>query len=141
MAALKRERGMTLLNGGKGGNDFNTNLPSHSGGDDGGDDMLDKLERRIERLETDSSLVRIDLATLTERTGNLSTKTDLAEMRYELKSDNARVKGEILEAMDKRFDELDKKARWKWGSVIIPLAMSIFTAIITLVAAKIGAGM
>jgi hypothetical protein len=28
--------------------------------------------------------------------------------------------------MDKRFDELDKKARWKWGSVVVPLAVSIF---------------
>ncbi len=51
----------------------------YHGGDGGssGGGMSDKLERRIERLEGDLSLTRNDLATLAERTTNLSTKADV----------------------------------------------------------------
>ncbi|EFM9182927.1 DUF1640 domain-containing protein [Escherichia coli] len=90
--------------------------------------MSDKLERRIERLEGDLSLTRNDLATLTERTTNLSTKADVGEVKGELKADIAHLKGELksdtahlkeqlksdinslkgelTEAMDKRFDKI-----------------------------------
>ncbi|EBW7588626.1 DUF1640 domain-containing protein [Salmonella enterica subsp. salamae serovar Sofia] len=90
--------------------------------------MSDKLERRIERLEGDLSLTRNDLATLAERTTNLSTKADVGEVKGELKCDIANLKGELksdtanlkeqiksdinnlkgelTEAMDKRFDKI-----------------------------------
>ncbi|EAB8291304.1 DUF1640 domain-containing protein [Salmonella enterica subsp. enterica] len=90
--------------------------------------MSDKLERRIERLEGDLSLTRNDLATLAERTTNLSTKADVGEVKGELKADIAHLKGELksdtanlkeqiksdinnlkgelTEAMDKRFDKI-----------------------------------
>lgn len=102
----------------------------YHGGDGGssGGGMSDKLERRIERLEGDLSLTRNDLATLTERTTNLSTKADVGEVKGELKADIAHLKGELksdtahlkeqlksdinslkgelTEAMDKRFDKI-----------------------------------
>ncbi|WDC22584.1 hypothetical protein PS041_11920 [Escherichia albertii] len=53
--------------------------------------MSDKLERRIERLEGDLSLTRNDLATLAERTTNLSTKADVGEVKGELKADIAHL--------------------------------------------------
>ncbi|WP_248700236.1 CCDC90 family protein [Escherichia coli] len=102
----------------------------YHGGDGGssGGGMSDKLERRIERLEGDLSLTRNDLATLAERTTNLSTKADVGEVKGELKADIAHLKGELksdtanlkeqlksdinslkgelTEAMDKRFDKI-----------------------------------
>ncbi|HFD0742511.1 CCDC90 family protein [Escherichia coli] len=102
----------------------------YHGGDGGssGGGMSDKLERRIERLESDLSLTRNDLATLAERTTNLSTKADVGEVKGELKADIAHLKGELksdtanlkeqlksdinslkgelTEAMDKRFDKI-----------------------------------
>ncbi|HBQ4749051.1 TPA: DUF1640 domain-containing protein [Escherichia coli] len=134
--------------------------------------MSDKLERRIERLESDLSLMRHDLATLAERTTHLSTKADVAEMKGELKAgiahlkgelkadiahlkgelksdaanlksefkcDIANLKAEVIEAMDKRFDKLDEKARWKLSGVVIPVAVGILSALITFVVARFGA--
>ena len=69
----------------------------YHGGDGGssGGGMSDKLERRIERLEGDLSLTRNDLATLAERTTNLSTKADVGEVKGELKADIAHLKGDL----------------------------------------------
>jgi hypothetical protein len=78
------------------------------------------------------------LQQFTERKGNLSTKTDLAEMRYELTRIILYVKGEILEAMDKRFDNLIRKLAGN-GVALCAVAVAFFS-IITLFAAKIGAG-
>lgn len=121
MAYAKSEHGITLIREDI-GNSFG------GGGGDSGGGMSDKLERRIERLEGDLSLTRNDLATLAERTTNLSTKADVGEMKGELKADIAHLKGElksdtahlkeqiksdinslkgeIAEAMDKRFDKI-----------------------------------
>ncbi|HGH3388646.1 TPA: DUF1640 domain-containing protein [Citrobacter freundii] len=153
--------------------------------------MSDRLERRIERLEGDFSLTRNDLATLAERTANLSTKADVGEVKGELKADIADLKGELksdianlkgelkcdianlkgefksdianlkgefksdtanlkeqlksdinslkvefIEAMDKRFDKLDEKARWKLSGVVIPVAVGILSALITFLVAQ-----
>ncbi|MGD2487029.1 DUF1640 domain-containing protein [Escherichia coli] len=137
-------------------------IPYHGGdGGDGGGGMTDKLERRIEQIEGNLSLIRHDLATLAERTTHLSTKADVAEMKGELKADIAHLKGElksdaanlksefkcdianlkaeVIEAMDKRFDKLDEKARWKLSGVVIPVAVGILSALITFVVARFGA--
>lgn len=77
MAYAKSEHGITLIREDI-GNSFD------GGGGDSGGGMSDKLERRIERLEGDLSLTRNDLATLAERTTNLSTKADVGEVKGEL---------------------------------------------------------
>ncbi|EML4005648.1 DUF1640 domain-containing protein [Escherichia coli] len=120
--------------------------------------MSDKLERRIERLEGDLSLTRNDLATLAERTTNLSTKADVGEVKGELKSDTAHLKeqlksdinslkGELTEAMDKRFDKImdemnrrfdkvDDNTKWRWSGIIVPVCTTIFTAAVAVFVAK-----
>lgn len=127
MAYAKREHGVTPIREDI-SNYFNDDASFDGGGGDSGGGMSDKLERRIERLEGDLSLTRNDLATLAERTTNLSTKADVGEVKGELKCDIANLKGELksdtanlkeqiksdinnlkgelTEAMDKRFDKI-----------------------------------
>lgn len=127
MAYAKREHGVTPIREDI-SNYFNDDASFDGGGGDSGGGMSDKLERRIERLEGDLSLTRNDLATLAERTTNLSTKADVGEVKGELKADIAHLKGELksdtanlkeqiksdinnlkgelTEAMDKRFDKI-----------------------------------
>lgn len=151
MAYAKSEHGITLIREDI-GNSFD------GGGGDSGGGMSDKLERRIERLEGDLSLTRNDLATLAERTTNLSTKADVGEVKGELKSDTAHLKeqlksdinslkGELTEAMDKRFDKImdemnrrfdkvDDNTKWRWSGMIVPVCTTIFTAAVAVFVAK-----
>lgn len=140
MAYAKSEHGITLIREDI-GNSFD------GGGGDSGGGMSDKLERRIERLEGDLSLTRNDLATLAERTTNLSTKADVGEVKGELKSDINSLKGELTEAMDKRFDKImdemnrrfdkvDDNTKWRWSGIIVPVCTTIFTAAVAVFVAK-----
>lgn len=123
---------------------------------DGGDGMSDNLEKRVEKLEDGMSTVKLDLVRLTERSEQFVTKADLSELKGELKAemlglkseisntkselklDIVNVKNEFIEALDKRFDKLEDKARWKWGGVVVPVAVGILSALITFLVAKFG---
>lgn len=116
---------------------------------DGGDGMYGNLEKRVEKLEDGISSVKLDLVRLTERSEQFATKAGLLELKGELKSEIsntknelklgiANVKSELIEAMDKRFDKLEEKARWKWGSVVVPVAVGILSALITFLVAEFG---
>lgn len=107
MAYAKREHGVTPIREDI-SNYFNDDASFDGGGGDSGGGMSDKLERRIERLEGDLSLTRNDLATLAERTTNLSTKADVGEVKGELKADIAHLKGEL------KCDIANLKGELKW---------------------------
>lgn len=109
-------------------------INDYGGGSGGGDGMAGNLELRVGRLET-------DLARLDERSKSLATRIDIIELKSELRSDISNAKNEILTAIDRRFDKLDDKARWKWGSVIIPVAVGLLGVAATLISVKIGAGL
>ncbi len=129
---------------------------SHGNGSSCGGGMVDNLEKRVEKLEDGISAVKLDLGRLTERSEQFVTKADLAELKGDLKAgmlglgseiSNTKselklgiviVKSELIEAMDKRFDKLEEKARWKWGSVVVPVAVGILSALITFLVAKFG---
>lgn len=126
------------------------------GGGSGGDGMSDNLEKRVEKLEDGISAVKLDLVRLTERSEQFVTKADLSELKGELKAemlglkseisntknelklDIVNVKNEFITAMDTRFDKLEDKARWKWGSVVVPVSVGILSALITFLVAKFG---
>lgn len=111
--------------------------------------MYGNLEKRVEKLEDGISSVKLDLVRLTERSEQFATKAGLLELKGELKSEISNtknelklgivnVKSELIEAMDKRFDKLEEKARWKWGSVVVPVAVGILSALITFLVAEFG---
>ncbi|EAP3755784.1 DUF1640 domain-containing protein [Salmonella enterica] len=55
--------------------------------------MLDQLERRVERLEGDTLIIKDKLTVLSVRSESFATKSDLAELKGELRYDLAQVKG------------------------------------------------
>ena len=131
-------------------------LDEDGDGAGGGGGMTDNLERRVEKLEDGVADIKLDLVRLTERSEQFTTKSDLSELKGDLKSDilshkseisNTKselkldivnVKSEFIAAIDKRFDKLEEKARWKWGSVVVPVAVGILSALITFLVAKFG---
>ena len=69
---------------------------------------MEKLEKRIERVEQDLHQVKIDIAVLTERSQTFATKADLEVIR----SEQGAFKKEVIQKfdnIDKRFDSIDKK--------------------------------
>lgn len=92
MLQPKREQGVTPI---RPGIDSNSNDdPSFGGGGgDSGGGMLDQLERRVERLEGDTLIIKDKLTALSVRSESFATKSDLAELKGELRYDLAQVKG------------------------------------------------
>lgn len=127
----------------------------------GGGGMTDNLERRVEKLEDGVAGIKLDLVRLTERSEQFVTKTDLSELKGDLKSEIIGLKGDIkasiaeinlntykaikesqestLKVVQERFDKLDEIARWKWGNIIIPIVMGVFGAVVAYLVAKAGA--
>lgn len=69
---------------------------------------MEKLEKRIERVEQDLHQVKIDIAVLTERSQTFATKADLEVIR----SEQGAFKKEVIQKfdnIDKKFDAIDKK--------------------------------
>ncbi|HFJ4329218.1 hypothetical protein [Serratia liquefaciens] len=63
----------------------------HGGG--GGGDMLDKLEKRVERLESNVEQIKLDLSVLKTRSEEFATKSGLAELNA--RSDSFSTKADI----------------------------------------------
>lgn len=77
MSYAKREQGVTPIRKGIDSNSSDA-LSSYGGGDGSGGGMLEKLERRVERLEADLTAARIDLTLIRERSENHATKSELS---------------------------------------------------------------
>ncbi|EAM4335552.1 hypothetical protein LGG40_002909 [Salmonella enterica] len=115
-------------------------------GGDGGDDMGGDLERRVERLEGDMLIIKDKLTVLSVRSESFATKSDLAELKGELRSEIASLETKLtvsmvqaisnlqntmMAKMDRRFDRVDDNTKWRWGSVIIPVGAVIISAVVT----------
>ncbi|EOG5685219.1 DUF1640 domain-containing protein, partial [Salmonella enterica] len=84
MSYAKGVQGVTPIRG-----DINSDLNDDSsfsgGGGDSGGGMLDQLERRVERLEGDTLTIKDKLTALSVRSESFATKSDLAELKGELR--------------------------------------------------------
>ena len=76
---------------------------------------MERLTKRVERLELDTHQIKTDLAVLTERSQNFATKTDIEGLRVE----QFRLRGEMLEGfaqtaaqfarINEKFERIDEK--------------------------------
>jgi len=76
---------------------------------------MERLTKRVERLELDAHQIKTDLAVLTERSQNFATKTDIEGLRVE----QFRLRGEMLEGfaqtaaqfarINEKFERIDEK--------------------------------
>lgn len=113
--------------------------------------MSSDLERRVERLEGDTLIIKDKLTALSVRSESFATKSDLAELKSELKSDMSSLEtrmmvnmmqainnsqNAIMEKMDRRFDRVDDNTKWKWSAIIIPVGSVILTAVVAFLIAK-----
>lgn len=51
------------------------------GGGSGGGGMAEDLEQRVKKLEEDVTEIRVNIATLTTRSENFATKSDISDLR------------------------------------------------------------
>ncbi|HBV5383275.1 TPA: hypothetical protein NQE78_000400 [Klebsiella pneumoniae] len=117
----KVEFGKSSINPRGSGNDIDGGISSHGGGDDGGGGMLEKLERRVERLETDLTAARIDLTLIRERSENLATKSELAILTE--RSEHFATRADL----EKMANSINSRITW---SVMIPLAVAVLGFVI-----------
>ena len=82
--------------------------PGYNGGD-GGD--MDNLSKRVEQLEKDTSQIRVDMATLTERSKHFATKEDLAKGLAE-------IEGRI----EKKIDSINTRIIW---TLLLPAILAV----------------
>ncbi|EMG5699139.1 DUF1640 domain-containing protein [Salmonella enterica] len=150
MSQPKREQGVTPIRPGIYSNS-NDDPSFGGGGGDSGGGMLDQLERRVERLEGDTLIIKDKLTALSVRSESFATKSDLAELKSELKSDMSSLEtrmmvnmmqainnsqNAIMEKMDRRFDRVDDNTKWRLSGVILPVGSVIVTAVVAFLIAK-----
>ncbi|EMF4524963.1 DUF1640 domain-containing protein [Salmonella enterica] len=131
--------------------DLNDDSSFSGGGGGSGGGMLDQLERRVERLEGDTLIIKDKLTALSVRSESFATKSDLAELKSELKSDMSSLEtrmmvnmmqainnsqNAIMEKMDRRFDRVDDNTKWRLSGVILPVGSVIVTAVVAFLIAK-----
>lgn len=95
---------------------------------------MENLEKRVDKLENSLADLKIELAKLSARAESFSTKSDIAELKGELGLKIRDSQDLILSKLDERFRAIEEKARWKWGTVIIPLSVGIAGVLATILA-------
>ena len=69
------------------------------GGNNGGNVMPDKLEKRVERLEADVADIKSNIAILTTRSESFATKSDVLEIREGLRLEMADLRQSLRSEM------------------------------------------
>lgn len=99
-----------------------------SDGNDGGNGM-DDLKRRVERTEENITQIKIDLAKLTARAEEFSTKSDvlalktelkteIASLRNEQKTETASLKSELQKELISVHKEIANQTKWIAATMI-----------------------
>lgn len=100
----------------------NIEPPSHGGGDDGGSGV-DDLRKRVERTEDNITQIKIDLATLTERSENFASQAALDALiirseTFATKEDLGNLRAEIHKQMGSIHKEISNQTKWIAATMI-----------------------
>lgn len=101
------------------------------GGNNGGNVMPDKLEKRVERLEADVADIKSNIAILTTRSESFATKSDVLEIREGLRLEMADLRQSLKVEMADHRTEIQKaftSQTWQLASIIVS-AMAALVAI------------
>lgn len=93
-----------------------------NGGDGGGGDMLDRLEKRVEKLENDVSVIKTDLAVIKS---NYATKADIESIRTEHQTLRADLVTKIAESEKRTTDKIDSLSSKLTWSIFVPLMIGV----------------
>ncbi|WNN46240.1 MULTISPECIES: hypothetical protein [Winslowiella] len=93
--------------------------PNEHGGGSGGGGMMDRLEKRVERLETDVTQIKLDLTKLTIRSEEFATKSGLAELVA--RSNEFATKGDL-------HKEISGQTKWIAATIIGVAALCMTAA-------------
>ncbi|HFI1904540.1 TPA: hypothetical protein ACGPMP_002018 [Enterobacter roggenkampii] len=107
--------------------------PNGTGGGGGG--RMEDIVKRVERLESALTETRLELVKLSTRSESFVTKENLLSTKGELKDALQITQEAIIKKIDDRFKDIEEKARWKWGTVVIPLSVGIAGVLATLLVA------
>lgn len=107
--------------------------PNGTGGGGGG--HMEDIVKRVERLESALTETRLELVKLSTRSESFVTKENLLSTKGELKDALQITQEAIIKKIDGRFKDIEEKARWKWGTVVIPLSVGIAGVLATLLVA------
>ncbi|OPJ97360.1 hypothetical protein B1H39_02325 [Serratia marcescens] len=106
------------------------------GANGGGGDMLDMLEKRVERLESDVAQIKEELTVLTTRSEAFATKSDIEAIRTEHQTLRADVVKELaasekrindkfegkFDSVNKRLDGINDRLLW---TLMVPAILAI----------------
>lgn len=94
---------------------------SGQGGGDGGD-MYKDLEKRVEKLESHISEIKVDLAKLVVRSENFASKADLIEQNSSYKSDVQTLRTEMHQSLTALHKEISSQTKWIAGTLVAVVA-------------------
>lgn len=95
---------------------------------DGGDGMNGDLEKRVEKLETNLSTIKQDLAILTTRSENFCTKSDLLVLSNTIKTEQQALRIELHQSIAAIQKEISNQTKWMAGIIITVATLSLTVA-------------
>lgn len=97
------------------------------GNDDDGGDGMDDLKKRVEQLEKDTNQIRVDMATLLERSQNFATQSSLSDLSaraesFATKADLAQQLSASESRITSKIDSINNRIIW---TLMIPAIVAI----------------
>ena len=97
------------------------------GNDEGGGEGMDDLKKRVEQLEKDTNQIRVDMATLLERSQNFATQSSLSDLSA--RAESFATKADLVQQLSasesritSKIDSINNRIIW---TLMIPAIVAI----------------